>query len=128
MGKTKTTYLTIDGQLLKEAFNSRNVSIYQAEAALGCGKGLTNAAARNKISKPLAILIASEYGIAFEEIKPKKVEPVPEEAPARETCEFIVTPQISREQWDLLEKIIEVAVLKAAKTIIESLIDEGEDE
>ena len=125
----KTTQIAIDGKLLKKAFQDRKITMNEAAKNLGCGCAISNAINRNRISKPLIIALSSEYGITLDEITPKKEKPVPEKpasGPWCETCEFIVTPQISREQWDILEKTIEMAVLQVAVKLIETWTKEGD--
>lgn len=107
----KTSYIKVDGDLLRQAFESRGLVRNQVAKDLGCGCAISNAISRGTIAKPIMKLLNSEYGITIEEIayhsKPSANEP------PKQPEEIIIAPQISDEQWDKLKGLIKDAILEA---------------
>ena len=109
----KTSYIKIDGERLRQAFEKRNLVRNRVAKELGCGCAISNAIARDTISKPLMKLLTSEYGITAEEVAYCS-KPSTKEAP-KQPDEIIIAPQISEEQWERLGALIKQAILDAFK-------------
>ena len=121
----------IDPDKLKEILKSKNLKLSEASLEMGySANALSNVINRGNISGPMKVVLDRVLGISYDDIKTDEIKPeeiTENPAPAKnETCEFIITPQISKAQWDLLRMTIKSAVLDAAVSIMEARIKSGE--
>lgn len=116
INRESVIWIEIDGQKLKDEIRKAGTNPSRVARELGCGHAITNAISRNKIQKPLIMLICREYGINLERITfSAKTEP----APAKEN-EIVIVPEISSAQWISLKEVIKAAILEAAEEIREA--------
>lgn len=111
----KTNQIPINGDALKEALRIRGLTQAEVSRRLGCGCGISNAIMRNYITKPLMLLLKSEYEITEEELAKQPTTNVTRTKPKADPQEIIIAPQISDDQWTKFEEVIKTAILEALR-------------
>ena len=69
----KITLLQIDGERLRKALESRNLTSQKASIEIGCNESyISKSILNNRISKPVIQLLELKYGITWDEYKVEK--------------------------------------------------------